>query len=515
MTRHTHTGTAEYTTLPPVTSDSLIAPLLTDPLWKPEHLGLPIPDSPHAVSCCLPTWQDNVGYEEQEPRVIDRLTTGYPRFVYNRFCRALFDECQRRFARSDEACLVFASHRSATRCAAFLESGAFGPARLHDVGRHGGWCVTFPSRGAPHAKAFWQHSGIGVSSRQAAAILENRETPHAGEAARQQLRRRIGEALGVSPDDVRLFPTGISAFYVLHRVLQRAWPGRKLVQFGFPYVDSLKIPQAFGAGVHFFPRGDAADLQRLEELLSAEPVAGIATELPANPLLRTPDLERLSQLARRAACPLIVDDTLSTPCNVDLLSAADVIWSSLTKYFSGRGDVTGGALAVNRRGRFADRLFSALQAEYEDLLWGEDAVVLEANSRDFEVRVATINRTAAALAGFLREHPAVAAVHYPPFAGAEHYSVFQRLGAGYGGLLSIDLHDAARRAPQVFDRLRVCKGPNLGMGYTLACPFTILAHYRELEFAERCGVSRWLIRVSVGLEPADDLVERFREALGP
>ena len=53
------------------------------------------------------------------------------------------------------------------------------------------------------------------------------------------------------------------------------------------------------------------------------------------------------------------------------------------------------------------------------------------------------------------------------------------------------------------------------MNYTLACPFTILAHYNELDFAESCGVSRWLIRVSVGLEPADELIDRFREALAP
>ena len=90
---------------------------------------------------------------------------------------------------------------------------------------------------------------------------------------------------------------------------------------------------------------------------------------------------------------------------------------------------------------------------------------------------------------------------------------FLRRNGGFGGLLSLELIDPERNAPKFYDALRVCKGPNLGMNYTLACPFTILAHYHELDFAERCGVSRWLIRVSVGLEDADDLIGRFDAAL--
>ena len=63
--------------------------MASQPLHLPEHLGQPIPDSPHAVSACLPTWDDNICYEEGDPRVQQKLTTGYPRFVYNRFCQDL------------------------------------------------------------------------------------------------------------------------------------------------------------------------------------------------------------------------------------------------------------------------------------------------------------------------------------------------------------------------------------------------------------------------------------------
>ena len=65
----------------------------------------------------------------------------------------------------------------------------------------------------------------------------------------------------------------------------------------------------------------------------------------------------------------------------------------------------------------------------------------------------------------------------------------------------------------MFDHLEVCKGPNLGTNFTLCCPYTILAHFTELEFVEQCGVSRWLLRISVGTEPVEELWQRFERAL--
>ena len=89
----------------------------------------------------------------------------------------------------------------------------------------------------------------------------------------------------------------------------------------------------------------------------------------------------------------------------------------------------------------------------------------------------------------------------------------QHSPAHNGGLLSIVLRNPAETTPTVFDHLEVCKGPNLGTNFTLCCPYTILAHYTELEFVEQCGVSRWLLRISVGTEPYAELQVRFARAL--
>lgn len=493
------------------TPAGLIAPLLTDPLWRPEDLGRPIPDPPHAVSVCLPTWRDNIGYEEGEERVRSRLRTGYPRFVYNRFCRDLFDVARREFAREGEACRVFPTAEAAERCARFLRDRTGHTPRVVAFGAFGASVVLFPQADAPVADAAWQHGGEGISSRHAEACLTGAPAVD-GAAAEQVVRERIASAAGVRPADVFLYSCGMSAFFALHRAIGRLFPGRPTVQFGFPYVDSLKVQEKFGPGAQFFPRGDAADLERLEALLAGEAVGGVFTEFPSNPLLVSPDLARLSKLARRQGVPLVVDDTLAGFANADLLGVADAVCSSLTKFFSGVGDVTAGSVVLNPRGPLAGDLAAELRKE-PGFLWGADAVVLERNSRDYLDRSARVNANAEALADFLDEHPAVAAVHYPKFRSPELYRAFQRSGGGYGGLLSIDLRDPATAAPHMFDALRVCKGPNLGTAYTLACPYTLLAHYQELDFAESCGVSRHLIRVSVGLEPAEELIRRFGEAL--
>ncbi|REJ73631.1 MAG: PLP-dependent transferase [Planctomycetota bacterium] len=494
---------------------STIAPteqLLREPLWRPDDLGTPIPDSPHAVSACLPTWADNIGYEEQDTRVISRLTTGYPRFVYNQLCRRLFAECERRIARDGEKCLVFPAESAARRCVEFVRRRSKHTAEVHEIPEFGVWAARFPVEAAGAAKAFWQHSGIGISSRQAAAILEGRR---AGDAfdAQQAIRTRVANCMHVDPAHVWLFPTGMAAMFSLQRVLQRRRPEFRSVQFGFPYVDSLKILESFGAGVHFFPRGDRSDLEQLSAHVESEELCAIYTELPANPLLTSPDLTALSPLAREADCPLVVDDTVASCVNVDVLDVADVVWSSLTKFFSGVGDVTGGGVVINPDSPHAGEIARLMQDDWEDTLWPEDVAVLEQNSRDFPQRVHTINRNAEALADMLHEHPRVAAVHYPKYSTPENYAPHLRSDGGYGGLLSLELIDPERNAPRFYDALRVCKGPNLGMNYTLACPFTILAHYGELDFAERCGVSRWLIRVSVGMEPAEQLIARFADAL--
>jgi cystathionine gamma-synthase len=305
----------------------------------------------------------------------------------------------------------------------------------------------------------------------------------------------------------------MAAIETAFRAFQRLRPAAKSVQFGFPYVDSLKIQERCGAGVHFFPRGNSTELQELAKTAAADPLLGLFCEFPGNPLLASPDLGHIDELSRKYDFPVLVDDTLGALVNVDVLPAADLVSCSLTKFFSGAGDVMAGSLVINSRRPGADRLRDALTAEYEDLLDAEDAAVLERNSRDCVERVRRINQTAELLCDTLQTHPAVERIDYPKYRTPKNYQAFRRPEGGFGGLCSILLRNRESNAPAFFDALAIAKGPNLGTNFSLCCPYTILAHFNELDFVERCGISRYLLRVSVGLEDPDWLIARFLDAL--
>ena len=184
--------------------------------------------------------------------------------------------------------------------------------------------------------------------------------------------------------------------------------------------------------------------------------------------------------------------------------------------FSGRGDVLAGSLIINshkqtdptstssdNRAARADQLVSIAGTLDLPSLYLSDAVTLEKNSRDFLERCALINTTGQALVDWLRAQPGVGDLFYS--AGEEYESVMRnkegsgKKVSGYGCLMSIVLCSGWDEKA-FFDSLAVSKGPSLGTNFTIACPYTLLAHYLELDWAQQYGVDKRLIRVSVGME---------------
>lgn len=473
-------------------------PLHRDPLCRPENLGRPIPASPHAVSVCLPTWADIIGYEEKEPRVLATLRTGYPRFFFH----PLINEVRSALAAQPESdVLPFANEAAATQCAAL----ASGQAACVD----GLWAAYFPPENLPVARAFWQHAGRILSSRAAEDWLASRRLAAPDPALEQTLRDRLASWSGAPATNISLHPSGMAAIFTAFAAVTARRPGRRTVMFGFPYTDTLKILSRFGAGVEFFPRGDAADLARLATLLEQEEIAGLFCEFPSNPLLRTPDLPALHNLARQHGMPVIVDDTIGTFFNVDVLPQVDFVASSLTKAISGEGDVMAGALTVNPEGLFAHQL----PATSPGGIYARDLAVLERNSRDFPQRMGLANTTARELARFLQAHPAIEQVWYPGLDPSPVYEKLRKPDGGYGAVLSFLPHQAGENTPRIFENLQVNHGISIGTKYSLVCPYVQLAHYHELGWARQCGIDPHLLRVAVGTETWDDLKARFTSAL--
>ena len=225
-------------------------------------------------------------------------------------------------------------------------------------------------------------------------------------------------------------------------------------------------------------------------------------------------MQRVAAACAESATPLVVDDSAAGPLNVEALRFADVVTSSLTKWISGEGDVMAGMATVRADSPVANALRESLAADATECapLYVADAEVLLSNLRGYPKRMESANANGLALAAWLAAHPAVEQVWHPSLTTSEHYQAAMRKGGGFGGLLSFVLK-AEKKTPKVYDALRLSKGPSFGTPFTLVCPYTLLAHYRELEWAEGCGVPANLLRVSCGSEPFEVLQAAFEEAL--
>jgi cystathionine gamma-synthase len=479
--------------------------LLSHPVWERDELGRPIPESPHAISVALPRWQDVVGYEEGRPEVISKLTSGYPRFVIHPLVGTLAHRLG-----GDSPCLPFPSLRAAHLCVGYIQRSSGEYARIvSDRGVHG---VVTNEGGSSFLKAFWQHTGLIVSSRQAEAVLADRRLGADDAGVRQSLRQQLAGFYDCAPDDVFLAPSGMAAQFAALQIVRHRRPGQPTAQLGFPYVDTLKLQQKLGDGGILLHDLDRLDSE-LRSLLARQSLSACFCEIPGNPLLGSADIPAITPLLREHRVPLVVDDVVATPCNVDLGPYADLIATSLTKYIVGTGDAMGGALIVNPRSPLCRELKPLAQAQHEELLWGEDAAILNDQAHTFPERVRRHNCNGLVIAERLRSHSKVERVWYPKWESCEAYEAVRRPDGGYGSLITFLPTQAETRAARVYDALAVCKGPSLGTVFTLACPFTLLAHYSELDWAESCGVSRYLIRISVGLEDLDDLWRRLDTGL--
>jgi cystathionine gamma-synthase len=238
--------------------------------------------------------------------------------------------------------------------------------------------------------------------------------------------------------------------------------------------------------------------------------------VPSNPLIQTPDVGRLSSLCRRHGVALLLDPSLSSAFSVDCLRHCDLVVNSLTKYTGNEGDVIAGLVAVNPGAPDAAALRRAVAAEIE-APYARDLARLAAQIGKTEAVLARIEENAPKVAAFLASHPAVRSTFWAlQPACRDHYLQVARSPGATGGMISFSLRGPLDR---FYDRLRLPKGPSFGMRTTLICPVLYLAHYDLVSSPagraelEANGLDPELLRLSVGAEPADEIVGALAEAL--
>jgi len=482
-----------------------------------EDVGLPIGDSEHSVSVALPLWRHVVEYEEQNPATVSRMRCGYPRFFIHPWVARAHAQLREQFCGPKEAAIALSSSGAARRLQAFMARRMETGLRFEELSEQRLMVAAFPEDASKLALEYWRYSGDGISSRHAKALVEGRRPSPQSRNTLDTLCRRLANLYGVAASDVMLTPTGMTSIISLHELLTSlATPDQRCVQLGFPYVDGWRVLKEFGVGAQLYPKVSRDDLEHVADLAHQNQVAAIFCEFPNNPLMEPMNLQKIAEFARPNRVPVVVDDTLSGPANTDLLPHADIITTSLTKLFTGTTNAMGGAYILNPQSPHHEairRAASALDSN-AGALWEEDLDEIERGSRDYLERAAKVNSNAAFLYERLQGDSRIDQVYYPGSPeNREIYDQARRPEGGYTQMLSLILKRPEKTSEPFYDRLNVAKGPSLGANFTLACPYTLLAHYQELGWAESCGVSRWLIRISVGLENPEDLWERFRDAL--
>ncbi|MBB5235810.1 trans-sulfuration enzyme family protein [Deinococcus budaensis] len=255
---------------------------------------------------------------------------------------------------------------------------------------------------------------------------------------------------------------------------------------------------------------EAHDVEQLRALVSGR-TRLVWLETPTNPTIQIVDLRAASQVAHAAGALVVVDNTFSTPyLTRPLAHGADLVMHSATKYLGGHGDVIGGVVAASAD-LIADLRLHGLR-HVGAVMGPFEAFLLLRGLKTLPLRMEAHCQGAAALAAALQGHPAVRALHYPGLPTHPGHAVAARQMRAYGGLLSLDL--GSRAAAFAFlDGLRLfTQAVSLGDVESLSChPASTTHHLLGEETLARQGVTPGLVRLSVGIEDAEDLI---RDVLG-
>jgi methionine-gamma-lyase len=253
-----------------------------------------------------------------------------------------------------------------------------------------------------------------------------------------------------------------------------------------------------------------------EQAFAAHPRAALAyAESPVNPTMLVVDLVPVAEIAHRHGAWLMVDNTFATPfCQRPLSLGADVVIHSTTKYLSGHGVVVGGAVIS----KHPDYIHGELHRRLE--LFGGvpspfDAWLANLGLRTFELRMLRHCENALAIARHLQTHPKVATVHYPGLEVDPGHAIASRQMHAFGGMLSFELKNGLPAGAALMDAVRVAT-----LAVSLGNVDTLIQHPASMthtgvppEERRRMGIQDGLVRLSVGIENAQDLIADLDQAL--
>ena len=307
------------------------------------------------------------------------------------------------------------------------------------------------------------------------------------------------------------FATGMAA--ISNTLFTLLSPGDRIVSVKDTYGGTNKIFTEFLPRFHIqVELCDTADHAQIEAAI-AQGCRIVYLESPTNPTLKVMDISRLAAAGHDAGGIVVADNTFATPINQNPLAlGADLVIHSATKFLGGHGDALGGAVCGDRR--LVDQIF-----HYREITGATldpmAAYLLIRGMKTLHLRVRQQNESALRIARWLQTQPDVAAVFYPGLETHPHHDIARRQMRGYGGVLSFMLRGGFDAVKRMLPRLRFAhRAANLGAVETIAGPPATTSHVEcTAQEREAMGIPEGLIRYSVGIEDAEDLIADLSQAL--
>jgi cystathionine gamma-synthase len=494
-----------------------------NPYLQPIESGKSLPfDNPHAVSVSLPTIDDIIGYEEKDPAVVNAMQSGYPRFFTNKIVEKLvlfvrtkhnIPDSKDVFPIMDTRALELLLRRFDMHDSYFVEQDCV--------------FVVLDKTHFQHKsiKDFIRYSGLFLSSRKAEdglvslGLIQDIYSEDVYANGKDFVVEELAKAyLAKSNDDVLLSSCGMNAIYSVFEAIRKtvdADQRQNIMQIGCLYIDSDCLIRDVSDQHVFVAR--ASEMEQIEKVLSQNhrTLAAVFTEVPNNPLIECADIVKLYDLCRQYHIPLVVDSTFGTPHNMTFLPYCDVAVESLTKFACGHGDSIMGATILNHQSEFYSRLKENLRG-FTVQPYHRDTDRLAVGIADYERRMFSVSQNTKQIISYLEKSPAIGKVF--SVLNPDTFPNFDKIRKHPDALPGLVSFVVKSGFTECYNRLNLPKGPSLGTNFTLAMPYVYLAHYESLKTPEgreklaQMGLSAELLRISVGIEPADEIIAVLKAA---
>ncbi|WP_315373066.1 bifunctional cystathionine gamma-lyase/homocysteine desulfhydrase [Paenibacillus xylanexedens] len=325
-------------------------------------------------------------------------------------------------------------------------------------------------------------------------------------------RHALEEVIKELEDGVRgfAFSSGMAA---IHAVLSLLKTGDHVILtddvYGGTYRIFTKVLNRLGIESTFV---DTTSPQALEKALQSNTKA-IYVETPTNPLLKVTDITAVAKWSKQHELLFIVDNTFSTPYwQTPLALGADIVLHSATKYIGGHSDVVAGLAVVNSEQLGEDLHF--IQNAIGAVLGPMDSWLLMRGLKTLGLRMEAQERNTEQLVTFLNQHPAVSKVYYPGLPDHPQHKLASTQARGYGGMVSFDV-GSAEKVDDVLSKVRYFTlAESLGAVESLISVPARMTHASiPYERRQELGITDGLIRISVGIEDVEDLLEDLKSAL--